>query len=121
MRFFVQTGRERHDNDGNPSRDRPFKSKLLLFADAHHTQDEYGYNIRKELISAAKNAKGEKDVEYRYQYDDIGNRISSYDLGTNRTYAANNLNQYTSISNSAFSASPREEFIPWDKVRDVIL
>ena len=74
--------------------------------------DEYGYNIRNELISAAKNAKGAKDVEYRYQYDDIGNRISSHDLGTNRTYIANNLNQYTSISNSAFSASPREEFAP---------
>ena len=51
-------------------------------------------------------------VEYRYQYDDIGNRISSHDLGTNRTYMANNLNQYTSISNSVFSASPREEFTP---------
>ena len=74
--------------------------------------DEYGYNIRNELISAAKNAEGAKDVEYRYQYDDIGNRISSHDLGTNRTYIANNLNQYTSISNSAFSVSPREEFIP---------
>ena len=34
------------------------------------------------------------------------------DLGTNRTYIANNLNQYTSISNSALSASPREAFTP---------
>ena len=74
--------------------------------------DEYGYNIRNELISAAKNAKGAKVLEYRYQYDDIGNRVSSHDLGTNRTYTANNLNQYTSISNSASSALSAGEFIP---------
>ena len=29
--------------------------------------------------------------EYAYNYDDIGNRITSTDLGTNRTYIANNL------------------------------
>ena len=61
--------------------------------------DEYEYNIRGELISATKNAKGVKVLEYQYQYDDIGNRIASLYLGTNRTYIANNLNQYTSISN----------------------
>ena len=70
---------------------------------------EYGYNIRGELISAAKNAK---ELEYAYRYDDIGNRITSLDLGTNRTYVANNLNQYALISNSALFASPRVEFIP---------
>jgi RHS repeat-associated protein len=74
--------------------------------------DEYGYNIRGELISAAKNTEDAKIIEYQYQYDDIGNRMTSLDLGTNRTYTANNLNQYTSISNSAISASPREEFHP---------
>ena len=74
--------------------------------------DEYGYNIRGELISAAKNTEDAKIIEYQYQYDDIGNRITSLDLGTNRTYVANNLNQYTSISNSAISASPREAFTP---------
>ena len=76
-----------------------------------HT-DEYGYNTRCELISAAKNAEGAKELEYAYRYDDIGNRITSLDLGTNRTYVANSLNQYTSISNSALFASPREEFTP---------
>jgi len=39
-------------------------------------------------------------TEYAYQYDDIGNRLSSFDLGTNRIYAANNLNQYSEISTS---------------------
>lgn len=58
--------------------------------------DSYGYNYRDELISATKNTE---DTEYQYSYDDIGNRVSSLDLGTNRTYVANALNQYTSISN----------------------
>ena len=56
--------------------------------------DAYGYNDRNELTNAAKNATFN---EYAYQYDDIGNRLSSLDLGTNRTYTANALNQYTNI------------------------
>ena len=61
----------------------------------------YDYNARGELISAAKEAGV---AEYAYEYDDIGNRLTSFGLGTNRTYIANNLNQYTSISNSASSS-----------------
>ena len=68
--------------------------------------DVYGYNIRSELISAAKLVGGDDPgapqtayTEYAYEYDDIGNRMTSFDLGTNRTYIANNLNQYTQISN----------------------
>ena len=45
--------------------------------------------------------------EYAYQYDDIGNRLSSLDLGTNRTYTANALNQYAQIPNLCDSASLR--------------
>ncbi len=60
--------------------------------------DAYGYNARNELTNAVKNATL---GEYAYQYDDIGNRLSSLDLGEAREYTANNLNQYTSISNSA--------------------
>ena len=40
--------------------------------------------------------------EYAYQYDDIGNRITSTDLGINRTYTANSLNQYSAITTSDF-------------------
>ncbi|MBR6734951.1 MAG: hypothetical protein IKL96_11215 [Kiritimatiellae bacterium] len=40
--------------------------------------------------------------EYAYQYDDIGNRITSTNLGTNRTYTANSLNQYSAIRTSDF-------------------
>ncbi len=39
-------------------------------------------------------------LEYAYQYDDIGNRITSTDLTTNRTYTANSLNQYSAITTS---------------------
>ena len=71
--------------------------------------DVCGYNIRNELISADKLVGRDapiapqspaSTVEYAYQYDDIGNRIASFDLGTNRTYTANNLNQYFEISTS---------------------
>ena len=77
--------------------------------------DVYGYNARGELISASKlggQAAVPATTEYAYEYDDIGNRITSFDLGTNRTYIANCLNQYTQISNLCDSASLREEFIP---------
>ena len=71
--------------------------------------DCYGCNNRNELISAGKLVGRDapiapqspaSTVEYAYQYDDIGNRISSFDLGANRTYTANNLNQYLEISTS---------------------
>ena len=75
--------------------------------------DYYGYNDRNELVSAAKSGGAQSSAtEYEYSYDDIGNRLLSFDLGTNRTYTANRLNQYTSISNRCLSASLREEFIP---------
>ena len=70
--------------------------------------DAYGYNDRGELTNAVKNATS---TEYAYQYDDIGNRITSLDLGTNRTYTANNLNQYTLVGRGDPTA-PQEEFTP---------
>ena len=65
--------------------------------------DAYGYNDRSELTSAAKlggSASVPATTEYAYQYDDIGNRITSTDLGINRTYTANSLNQYSAIMTS---------------------
>jgi len=75
--------------------------------------DAYGYNVRNELTSATKTGGPQSPAaEYAYQYDDIGNRITSTDLTTNRTYTANSLNQYTLISNLCDSAALREEFVP---------
>ena len=80
--------------------------------------DAYSYNERNELISAGRAELVSAAPEYAYQYDDIGNRIASSEITAGRdelvssAYAANSLNQYTSISNSALSASPREAFTP---------
>ena len=75
---------------------------------AERRTDVYGYNERGELVSSRRGA--ESAEEYGYEFDDIGNRMTSLDAGTNWTYSANCLNQYTSISSSVPSASPRETF-----------
>ena len=63
--------------------------------------DAYGYNVRNELTSATKTGGPQSPAaEYAYQYDDIGNRITSTDITTNRTYTANSLNQYSAIMTS---------------------
>ena len=54
----------------------------------------YQYNERGELVSATNVVT---DAEFVYCYDDIGNRLWSRELGTNCTYIANELNQYTNI------------------------
>ena len=77
------------------------------------TQDDaiaYDYNARSELTNAV--AAVDSDYRYSYAFDDIGNRESSSERGTNSVYTANQLNQYTEISDSALSASPRETFTP---------
>ena len=54
--------------------------------------EQYGYNVRGELVSATGNGN------YSYQYDDIGNRRTSAECGVQSAeYVANSLNQYTSI------------------------
>ena len=75
-------------------------------------QDEtiaYGYNNRSELTNAV--AAVDSDYRYAYDFDDIGNRESSSECGTNHTYTANNLNQYTLVGRVVPNA-PQEEFIP---------
>ena len=61
--------------------------------------DTYGYNARSELVSSARTGGSPSPAtEHEYAYDPIGYRQSSADLGESRTYTANNLNQYTGIS-----------------------
>ena len=71
---------------------------------------DYGYNNRSELTNAV--AAIDADYRYSYAFDDIGNRETSSERVTNFVYAANQLNQYTEIFDSALSASPRETFTP---------
>ena len=72
--------------------------------------DVYGYNDRNELVSAGRDALVASAPEYEYSYDDIGNRLSSIEVGTGNgeqgtggvssrvtAYVANNLNQYTTM------------------------
>ena len=55
----------------------------------------YSYNEKSELTNAIATA----DFNYRYAYDfdDIGNRETSSERGTNSVYAANHLNQYNTV------------------------
>ena len=55
----------------------------------------YGYNEKSELTNAV--AAVDSDYRYSYAFDDIGNRETSSERGTNSVYAANQLNQYTAI------------------------
>ena len=55
----------------------------------------YGYNEKSELTNAV--AAVDSDYRYSYDFDDIGNRETSSERGTNSVYAANQLNQYTAV------------------------
>ena len=57
----------------------------------------YAYNSRSELTNAV--ASVDTAYRYSYQYDDIGNRIVSNEIGSNVLYTANELNQDVGINN----------------------
>ncbi len=67
--------------------------------------ERYSYNARGELILATNVVTG---TEFAYRYDDIGNRLWSREFGTNCTYVANGLNQYTNVVRGG--ASERSAF-----------
>ena len=56
--------------------------------------DTFGYNERSEVIASRRGAENTEDV---YAYDDIGNLLFSCAGADTNSYAADNLNQYTSI------------------------
>ena len=66
----------------------------------------YLYNSRSELTNAT--AAVDSAYCYGYDFDDISNRESSSERGTNITYAANSLNQYTAL-NQTFEHSEHSE------------
>jgi RHS repeat-associated protein len=80
--------------------------------------DAYGYNARGEITSAMKQGvqtPSSTVLEHAYQYDDIGNRLTSMDLGCSRAYTSNGLNQYTDVAESPSANAPQgavEEFEP---------
>ena len=55
----------------------------------------YGYNNRSELTNAV--ASVDSNYRYAYDFDDIGNRVTSSERCTNIVYAFNLLNQYAEV------------------------
>jgi RHS repeat-associated protein len=80
--------------------------------------DAYGYNVRGELTSATGQGGQPSSTaafDHSYQYDNIGNRLTSMDLGCSRAYTSNGLNQYTDVAESPSANAPQgavEEFEP---------
>lgn len=65
--------------------------------------ERYRYNVRGELVLAMNVVDG---MVFAYAYDDIGNRLWSREFGTNCTYVANELNQYTNIVRGSIAERP---------------
>ena len=57
--------------------------------------NSYLYNARSELTNAT--ATVDAGYRYGYDFDDIGNRKTSSERGTNSVYTASQLNQYTAV------------------------
>ena len=63
--------------------------------DSDSITNQFAYNLRSELVSALMGTNA-----YGYAYDPIGNRIAATNNGAATAYAANELNQYSTISNN---------------------
>ncbi|MBR0457787.1 MAG: hypothetical protein IJJ26_00985 [Victivallales bacterium] len=76
------------------------RTSMSRTGSAHSNPDTifYNYNDRSELTGAQSNV--DATYSYSYAYDPIGNRISASEAGLPWTYTTNNLNQYTSATES---------------------
>ena len=81
------------------------------FGDLSGSVDTYTYNARSELTSARRTKNGQPIPGFSedFDYDPIGNRRSSATYNEKgeaqtSTYAANNLNQYTSRTTPGYAA-----------------
>ena len=81
------------------------------FGDLSGSIDSYTYNARSELTSARRTKNGQPIPGFSedFDYDPIGNRRSSATYNEKSeaqtsTYAANNLNQYTSRTTPGYAA-----------------
>ncbi|WP_176014690.1 RHS repeat protein [Victivallis sp. Marseille-Q1083] len=64
----------------------------------------YTYNSYSELTGASSNNNA--SYSYNYTYDPIGNRKTAGLAGTNWTYTANNLNQYSALNQAGTIQNP---------------
>ncbi|MDQ0287997.1 RHS repeat domain-containing protein [Oligosphaera ethanolica] len=74
------------------------RTSMSRAGSAHPTPDiiTYTYNDRSEVTGAVSNV--DASYTYAYAYDPIGNRISANEAGVPWTYTANQLNQYTAMT-----------------------
>jgi len=80
-----------------------------------NTFNAYAYNDRSEVVGGQKYAGTDPNdktnpvpsYDYDYNYDPIGNRQTFTHAGTQTTYTANNLNQYTQLS--SFPTQPSHD------------
>ena len=78
---------------------------------------DYRYNARSELTNAT--ASVDVACSYGYQFDDIGNRETASERGTNSVYEANNLNQYTSVNDFVLQFDDDGNAYVWDPTEPV--
>ncbi len=64
--------------------------------------DSFGYNVRGEVVSSSNSADPARAAAY--EYDPIGNRLSSQDMFGATAYTPNTLNQYLNIDPDALPA-----------------
>ena len=78
---------------------RPTEKKDYFNTPAPDLTHSYSYNNRGELAADAMSRGG----TYAYAYDNIGNRVTSWEGSgaSAEAYTANNLNQYTAITREA--------------------
>ena len=80
---------------------RPVSRVIQRSGSATVLTNAFAYDSRSEVVSATF----DPDAPDTYAYDEIGNRVSSSDLFGERTYDANEVNAYLSISNVASAAA----------------
>jgi len=82
------------------------RTSMSRAGSAHPTSDTitYSYNDRSEVTGALSDV--DASYSYTYAYDPIGNRISANEAGIPWTYTANQLNQYTAMTEDQVQMVP---------------
>ena len=88
-----------YTNDALGRRSSMTKSGSMTREFAEPETLNYAYNARSELTGAVSSA--DSAYNYAYAFDNIGNRATASEAGTQTNYATNALNQYASVDDFA--------------------
>ena len=91
------------DYSVNPIGQRTSRSQTGTAFTAIST-DTFAYNPRGEVISSTNDINPTLDREYAY--DPIGNRLTATEGDETKSYTANNLNQYLSVTSASSVVNP---------------